>query len=168
MKKGVFFTMDSILAGGIIIIVIISASSFYIKEPATFHMEYFSQDLIRTLSALTVEEIDNGYIDSLSSSDVDKDNTILEQIADFWAKGQLEYANKTASNVTGLFVPGNMGFGIWINNETIYTRDIPAKASVVSSKKLISGIEKGKTSGLTRNNPPRLLGPVIAEVRVWQ
>lgn len=168
IKKGVFFTMDSILAAGIILLTIILASSSYLREQPSFHLNYLSQDLIKTLSTLTVEEINNGYLDSLSSSDMDKDNTILEQIAEFWAANKLEYANKTTSNVTALFIPDTMGFGIWIDDEAIYTRDMPIKKSLVSSKKIISGVEKGKTSGLTRKNPPTLLGPVIVEVRVWQ
>ena len=168
IKKGVFFTIDSILAAGIVLIVIIFASSSYIREQPSFHLNYLSQDLIKTLSTLTVGEIDNEYLNSLSSSEVDKDNTILEQIAEFWAGSDLEKANKTASNVTGLFVPANMGFGIWIDGEAIYTRDMLIKKSLVSSKKIISGVEKGKTSGLTRKNPPTLLGPAIVEARVWQ
>ena len=167
-KKGFFFTIDSILAGGIVLITIIFASSVYLSEQPIFHLNYLSQDLIRTLSTLTVEEINNEYLNSLSPSDVDKDNTILEQIAEFWADDNLEYANKTMSNVTDLFIPNTMGFGLWIDNEAIYTRDRPMEKSLVSSKKILSGVEKGKSGGLTRNNPPALFGPVIIEVRVWQ
>ena len=167
-KKGFFFTIDSILAGGIVLITIIFASSVYLSEQPIFHLNYLSQDLIRTLSTLTVEEINNEYLNSLSPSDVDKDNTILEQIAEFWADDNLEYANKTMSNVTDLFIPNTMGFGLWIDNEAIYTRDRPMEKSLVSSKKILSGVEKGKSGGLTRNNPPTLLGPIIIEVRVWQ
>ena len=53
LKKGFFFTIDSILAGGIIFTVIVLASSVYVKEQPSFHLNYLSQDLIRTLSILT-------------------------------------------------------------------------------------------------------------------
>lgn len=170
MKKGIYFTIDSILAGGIILVVIVLASSFYINERPSFHLNYLSQDLVRTLSTLTVEEINNEYInDRISSGDITNlDNTVLEQIAEFWAEGNLEYANKTMSNVTELLVPDTIGFGMWINNETIYTRDLPIKRSLASSKKIISGIAKGEAGGETRKNPPTLGDPVIVEVRVWQ
>ncbi|MFH0867870.1 MAG: hypothetical protein V1831_01025 [Candidatus Woesearchaeota archaeon] len=170
MKKGVFFTIDSILAGGIIMVVIILVSSSYVKDQPTFQLNYMSQDLTRTLSTLTVREINNVYINEHITGD-DLDNTVMEQIVEFWARGDtdgLEYASKTVSNVTGPFVNNVTGFGVWINNEAIYTRDIPIKKSLVSSKRIVSGIEKGKSGGLTRKNPPTLFGPVVFEVRVWQ
>jgi len=169
-KKGIFFTIDSILAGGIIFFVIILASSIYINEQPSFHLNHLSQDLIRTLSTVTVEEINNEYLNErIANGDITNvDNTILQQISEFWADGNIEFANKTVSNVTESFVYNISGFGIWIENEAIYTRDIPLVKFLVSSKKIISGIAKGQTTGETRKNPPTLLGPVIVEVRVWQ
>ena len=170
MKKGMFFTIDSIVAAGIILSVILFASSFYVKEQPNFYLNYLSQDLIRILSTLTVEEIDNEYInDRIAGGDIENlDNTVLEQVIEFWADDELEYANKTTSNVTDLLVPDIIGFGVWIDNETIYQRDMPIEESLVLSKKIVSGTAKGGSWGKTRQNPPTLLGPVIVEVRVWR
>ncbi len=168
MKNGVFFTIDSIIAAGIIFAVVISTSSLYVEDQPTVNINYMSKDLIDTLSIITIREVDNEYINSLSPLDVNEDNTILEQIVEFWADNDLEKANKTMANMTDLFVPDNMGFGLWIDGEAIYTKDLPLEKSLVSSKMVVSGIEKGKTTGLTRKNPPTLLGPVVVEVRVWQ
>jgi len=169
-KKGIYFTLDSIIAGTIVIVIILLTSSFYIKEQPSVHLNYLSQDLIKTLSTLNVEEIDNEYINSLIADQTitNLDNTILEQIAEFWADDELVLANRTASNVTELWVSNVTGVGIWINNETIYNNNISLKKSLISTKKIISGIEKGQTSVSTRKNPPTLWGPVIVEVRVWQ
>jgi len=168
-KKGVYFTIDSVIAGGIIIVVILLVSSFYVKERPSNHLTYLSKDIIRTLSILTVKEIDNEYINSLidDGTITNLDNTVLEQIGEFWADDEMELANRTASNVTEPWVSNVTGFGIWIDNETIYNRNISLKKSLISTKKIISGIEKGRTSGLTRKNPPTLWGPAIVEVRVW-
>ena len=169
LKKGMFFTIDSIIAAAILFSVIVLNSSIYVNEQPSFNLNFMSQDIIRTLSSLTVNEIDNVYIDErISSGDITKlDNTILEQVVEFWAKGDIPFANRTLSNVTDLFVPENLGFGMWIDNESIYTRSTPVKNSLVSSKKIISGFSKGQTSGDTRKIPPTLLGPVIVEVRIW-
>lgn len=171
MKKGFFFTIDSIVAAGIIFIVILHSSSFYVDDQPTFNLNFLSQDLIKTLSTLNVEEVDNVYLNELIDNSIitedELENTVLEQIAEFWAAGDLDMANKVASNVTDLFVPSNMGFGIWVDNEVIYSRSRDITNSLVSTKKIISGIEKGKTSGKTREKPPALLGPVVVEVRVW-
>lgn len=170
LKNGVFFTIDSILGAGIILITLIFALSLYAEEQPIFHLNYLSQDIIKSLSAVTVGQSSNGYIKGLVAGGTitNKDNTILEQIVEFWADEEISLANKTAANVTKPFVQDSMGFGVWIDNEAVYTKDAPIKKSLASSKKIISGIEKGKTTGLTRENPPTLLGPVVFEVRVWQ
>lgn len=171
MKKGVFFTIDSIIGAGIILAVIIFTSSIYAKETPSFHLNYLSQDLIRTLSILTVKEVDNEYLNSLIVDGTIKNtnNTILEQIGEFWAADQIVFANKTVANVTQNLVPNITGMGIWIDNDLIYKNDLPVKRSLIASKMPISGIKKGEASlPHTRKNPPTLWGPAIAEVRVWQ
>ena len=170
MKKGMFFTIDSMVAAGIILAVILFASSFYLEEQPNFYLNYLSQDLTRILSTLTVEEIDNEYVNErIDTADIENlDNTVLEQIIEFWANDELEYANKTVSNVTEPLVPDIIGFGVWVDDETIYQRDMPIKESLVLSKKIVSGTAKGQSGGGTRQNPPTLLGPVVVEVRVWR
>ena len=169
-EKGVFFTIDSILATGVILFVALLASTFYISDYPNVHLNYLSQDLIKTLSTLTVEEIDNEYINErINEGDITNlDYSVLKQIAEFWARGDIEYANKTVSNVTEPFVANVTGFGVWINNETVYTRDLTLTSSLISSKKIVSGIAKGETTSETRKNPPTLFGPILVEVRVWQ
>lgn len=171
LKKGFYFTIDSLVAGGIIIILIILISSFYIKEQSYLHLNYLSQDVARVLETMKVSEIDNNYVKSLINDGTitHLDNTLLEQIGEFWAQDQMVFANKTASNITSLWVSDTTGIGIWINNENVYSKNVPIKKSLISSKKIISGIKKGQApSSNTRQNPPVLWGPAIAEVRVWE
>jgi len=170
MKKGMFFTIDGILAAGIVFATIIFASSFYAEEQPTFHVSYMSKDLIDTLSAANVQEINNEYINSLigDGTITNLDNTVLDQIVEFWADNDLARANKTASNVTIPLVHNTYGYSILVDDETIYSRDKPIVKSLTSSKKMISGIAKGQQTAETRNNPPNLFGPVIVEIRVWQ
>ena len=170
MKKGMFFTIDGILAAGIVFSTIIFASSFYAEEQPTFHISYLSQDLMDTLSAANVVDVNNGYINSLISDGTitNLKNTVADQIVEFWVEGDITKANKTASNITEPLVPDTSGFGVWIDNEAIYTRDRNITKSLMSSKKIISGIAKGQQTAETRNNPPTLFGPVVIEIRVWQ
>ena len=170
MKKGLFFTIDGILAAGIVFATIIFASSFYAEEQPTFHVNYMSQDLMDTLSAANVQKINNKYINSLISDGTitNLDNTVLDQIVEFWAKNDISRANKTASNVTAPLIPDTSGFGVWIDNEAVYIRDKAIIKSLTSSKKIISGVAKGQQTAKTRNNPPTLFGPAVVEIRVWQ
>ena len=168
-NKGFFFTMDSILAGGIILVVILLSSSSYVNKQPSIHLNYLSQDLVRTLSTITVEEIDNEYLDSLVGTEITNiQNTILEQISEFWADSEMVFASNSVQSVIEPILPNSVGFGVWIDDEEIYKRNMPIEKSLVSSKKIISGIAKGETTLGTRKYPPTLLGPTIVEIRVWQ
>lgn len=169
LKKAIYFTLDSIIAGAIILSVIAIVSSFYVEEEST-NINYLSQDLITVLGSLTVKEINNQYIKSLIDDGTIKnfDNTILEQIGEFWLDGKTDTANKTVSNITAPWIANSTGFGVWVNNNTIYQRDLPIQKKLVSSKKIVSGIVKEPSGQNTRQNPPSLNNSVIVEVRVWQ
>ena len=170
LKKAIYFTLDSIIAGGIVLTIIMLLSSFYSKEPDATHLNYLSNDLISILGSVKVKEIGNSYIKSLINDGTitNLDNTVLQQIGEFWADNEIDLAKKTALNVTEPWLSTHTGSGVWINNEVIYNKDVPVKMYLISSKKMISGIAKGHTTDLTRKNPPTLWGPAIIEVRLWE
>lgn len=154
-KRGVFFTIDAILAAGIFVAVILLVSSSHVSEPDKAQASFTSQDIIKVFTNLKVEEIDNGYIQNLIDTGVitKVDNTILEQIGEFWADGteeKLELAKKFTSNVTYSLIPERMGFGLYVDGEEIYLRDKDVTRSIISSRKIISGITKSRpTDGFT-------------------
>jgi len=145
-KRGVFFTIDAVLAASIIVIAIIAASSYYIKETKTETIDYLAHDTIRVLTNLKVSEIDNAYTAELiAEGNITRlNNTILEQIGEFWSEDEMVQASKFAGNITGALIPERLGVGIWVDNELIYSRNKPITKGLVSSKKLISGIAKEK------------------------
>jgi hypothetical protein len=170
LKKGLFFTIDGMLAASVILVTIVFISSGYVEDQPNFELDYLSQDVLSILSDITVEDSDSEYIKELITAGTieSSSNTLLEQIVEFWVDDDFINANKSTSNVTDLFVPQTHGFGLWIDGEVIYARDAPIKQSLISSKKIVTGVAKGQTTGITRNNPPELLGPIVVEVRVWK
>ena len=146
MKKGFFFTMDAMLAASIIFISILLISSYYIYEPIAISISYQSQDIVRILSEMTVGEINNNYIKGeISSGNITRlNNTILEQIGEFWAEGESVLAMNLANNVTAQLIPEKFGYGFWINGEEIYLKNKSGKGSLVTSRSMISGIAKDK------------------------
>lgn len=146
MKKGIFFTIDAILGTSILILTIVLASSYYISETKTGASDYLSSDLVRTFSSLKVGEIDNEYVQTLiGNNNITKlNNTLLEQIGEFWSEDDLITAQDFAANITKDLLPDKFGIGIWIDDELIYSNEKPISKNLVSSRKLISGIAKEK------------------------
>jgi len=152
MKKAVFFTIDSLLAAGIIIIAIILVSNFYIVEQQKVEVVHASQDLVKVFSTLTIEETNNAYVKNLTESGIIKNtnNTILEQIGNFWAENNIGLAKNFTKNFTEDIIPGRYGFSVLVNGEEIYSRNLPVKRLLISSRKIISGIAQAKpTEGFT-------------------
>ena len=152
VKKGIFFTIDSLLASGIVILAILLVSTFYINEHKKVNVGYASQDLVRVFSTLKIGEVDNEYVKSLIESGeiTNKDNTIIEQIGDFWAQDKVDTAKRLTTNLTYQLIPANYGFSIFVDGEEIYSNSVPLKKALVSSRKLVSGIAKAQpTEGFT-------------------
>ena len=145
-KRGIFFTIDALLASGIIIISILLVANFYSYEEQGANVRYASQDLVRVFSAMSVGGINNDYVKSLiSGGDITStNNTVLEQIGDFWAADKVELARNFTRNLTEDIIPPRYGFSVLVNGEEIYSRNISVKKSLVSSRKIISGIAKAK------------------------
>ncbi|HLG24184.1 MAG TPA: hypothetical protein VI564_04630 [Candidatus Nanoarchaeia archaeon] len=151
-KKGIFFTIDGLLASAIIITVILLSSSFYIARQKSVNVNYAAQDLVRVFSELKVGEVDNSYVESLvESGQVSNPNvTILEQIGEFWSSDQLNLSYNLTKNLTESLIPKKYGFSVLVDGEVIYSRNNSLSKSLVSSRKIISGIAKAKpTEGHT-------------------
>ncbi|MBI2655540.1 VWA domain-containing protein [Candidatus Woesearchaeota archaeon] len=152
MKKAIFFTIDALLASGIIILSIILISDFYSSEQQKVNIDYASQDLVRVFSAMTVGHASNAYVANLilSGQIANSNNTVLEQIGEFWADDNIDLAKNFTKNLTEDIIPKNYGFSVLVNGEEIYKRDLPVSKALVSSRKIISGIAKAKpTQGFT-------------------
>ncbi len=143
-KKAVYFTIDAVLATGIIVLTIALASSFYIKEQKTDTIDYLSYDLVNALTKLKISEIDNEYVKELiENKNITRlNNSILEQLGEFWSEGEYLKANKLMQNITKSLIPEKYGIGLYINDELIYQKEKPITSSLISSRKLISGIAK--------------------------
>ncbi|MBI2651935.1 VWA domain-containing protein [Candidatus Woesearchaeota archaeon] len=152
MKKAIFFTIDALLASGIIIIAVLLVANYYSVEQQKVNVNYASQDLVRVFSTMTVGEVNNEYVKGLIASGeiTNANSTILEQIGDFWANQLANLSANFTKNLTDAIIPSNYGFSILVDGEEIYSRNLPVRRVLVSSRKIISGIAKAKpTEGFT-------------------
>ena len=137
MKRAQFFTIDSLLAAGIVITAILLTSNFYSSEQQSTNVNYASQDLVRVFSTLTVADSSNPYVINLTLSGqiTNLNNTLIEQIGDFWAAGSADLAKNFTKNLTEEIIPGNYGFSVLVNGDEIYSRSLPVKKILYRQEK---------------------------------
>ena len=148
MKKGVYFTIDALLGAGIMLTALALISSSYISETVPPSNSFAADDLLMALSNLKVSEANSSYVKSLiSSGDITKlNNTILEQIGEFWAEGNFDKARNISKEFIQDYTSSNVGVGFFISGEEIFARNKTSYNTVISRKRLISGIQKNRTS----------------------
>jgi hypothetical protein len=156
-KKADYFILDAIFASMLLLGGLMVISQFTGVEKYTTNIEFVSKDILTVFSALkisdlnatnrnnlfVVQEINNGNI-------TNQDNTILEQIGEYWARGDNTKASTLAQSVLD---DVNISYNIEIavlnayrtNSDTIYAKNVSnEKQDVVVYRRMISGIEKGE------------------------
>lgn len=154
LRRGIYFTIDSIIAAGIIGVVILLISAFYLEKKPKSSVNYAAQDLTIVFSTMTIAELKghSSFVEGLiNSSDITNENlTILEQIGDFWAQDRIGLAQNFTKNLTEDLFPPVYGFSVLVNKDPMHTRDVPLTKSLVSARRMVSGIAKAKpTDGFT-------------------
>jgi len=148
MKKGYFFTLDALFATILIGMALILSSKYFISEIQQPQINYYSQDIVASLSNIKITEVNDSYIQSLISSGeiINLNNSVIEQIGEFYVLNKTELARNLSIIVSEKLIPDKFGFEILVNGESIYLNDSPTgkKDELVSSRRLISGIEKFK------------------------
>jgi hypothetical protein len=144
--KAMFFTTDALLAAFLIMAVLIAASSFYLHEPAKEDISFFAQDLINVIPNLMVGDINDSYVQSLiAQGNITRlNNSLLEQVAAFWAEGKTSQAAALFDNVIGPLVPEGLSIGVWIDNNLTYESNRSSGHFLSSFRKFVSGIEHDK------------------------
>jgi hypothetical protein len=141
-----FFTGDALIASLLIMGVLLAASSFYVHETKTEDISFYSQDVVNVLSNLRCGDVNNSYVANLiSHGNITKiNNTLLEQIAVFWAEGKNQQSSELFQNVMANLISNELSIGLWINNTLIYELNRSNQNSLSSFRKFVSGIEHDK------------------------
>ncbi|MCK5629165.1 MAG: hypothetical protein KAI26_00990, partial [Nanoarchaeota archaeon] len=147
-KRGVFFTIDAMIAASIIVLGLILASSFYISEKKPTSISYLASDLTQVMSSLRISEVNNTYVNQLIADGVIEEksfnNSIAEILGEMWATNRSEIALNLTMDLIDPLMDARFGYGVYINEEEIMARSKEIKGALISSQKMISGIEKDK------------------------
>ncbi|MBI2108446.1 hypothetical protein HYT54_04935 [Candidatus Woesearchaeota archaeon] len=147
-RKSVYFTIDALLSASLLAIGVLLLSSSYISETTPPSNNYFAGDFLAVLSNLKVREANSSSIsEMIVSGDITKlNNSILEQIGELWAEGNEAEARNITQEFIGLYLPENIGIGFYIDDEPVYVREKTNYNSVTSRRRLVSGIQKNRTT----------------------
>ena len=145
-KSALFFSIDGLVALLIILFGLLLVSKMYFYEKPRISLEYASSDLIGILSEVKVSEINNSYLSQLISNGTIKEyelnNSVLEIIGKLWVTDKKEEAENLFKNITYGLIPNDFGFGVYINNNTIYERNSTSRTEVIAYSRMVSGIEE--------------------------
>ncbi|MBS3156109.1 hypothetical protein J4413_02650 [Candidatus Woesearchaeota archaeon] len=144
MKKGFFFSLDSILALILFGTVLAGIYSFFLVTHSVDQQFYFSEDILNRLSTVKVSELDlTKYpeIQRMVSQAVIKntDNTLIEQIVIF-RENEGESSSSAelfVEDITNNLIPEQYGFSVDVNGEIFKkTKEIN---TLVSRERLVFG-----------------------------
>ena len=138
-KRGFFFSLDAIVALGIILTVILIAFPHVQKRQNNTELP---QDILTTLSSLKISDIDDSYIIQLVNDGVlDRDKSVIEQI------GILSIKNETLAKEIAARVLENLNtnenLGIWYGNKLIFNLNSTAyenSSNVLTERYIVSGL----------------------------
>ena len=172
-KRGYFFVLDAMLALVVLVIGIFLVSSSYVYSPQPAQVSLLSDDLLNFLSSTKIKDLNNPYAGIggtlWNQGEIkDFDNSLLQQVGEFYRLDKLDTAEIFIQNVSAGIVPQQFRYEIWMDKTLLYPKNPSADHTksrnstglLLTSKKLTFGILDKKTSDIW--------GPYKAEVFVWE
>jgi len=162
MKKGQFFSIDVFVAIAIIAVGLFVLYTSKSIQPSTAQTSALSTDLMGSFNSLKVYEVDNPYvIELIQNGNITRtDNTLLQQISEFYIDGKPDLAGNVTEKVTAGVLPLQYAFSLYLDGTSIYeSRPFDVNSpNVIATKRLVAGVK----------NSTLFWGPILAEVRVWR
>lgn len=111
-KKGVYYTLDAVLASMFLLGAIYLMIENPIKDTSYNQQNYLSQDLLNSLSELKISELNSPVIQAqIADGTLDGNKSIIEQAGEYWAV----YDNASAENILKL----SFNATILLNNKSL-------------------------------------------------
>lgn len=181
-RRGYFFILDAFLAMSVLVLGMLIVYSFRSYSPSQVQPILLADDVMESLSSNKVGDLAGNisgagiYVQDLINKRIitTKENTLLEQIGEFYYLGNESLCRSFAANITNQLVPRQYGFMLYIHDDptdldnSLDSADFnitvnpglvqPAKSSIlVTSKRVVAGIV----------NETVMWGPFVMEARVW-
>ena len=171
-KRGYFFTLDATLALFVLVIGVFLVLSLYVEVPQSAQVDFLSKDIMNFFSDTKIKDLDNKYAGIggdlwKNGSITDPENTLLQQVGEFYANSQIDTAEKFVQNVSDI-VPKQYKYEVWIDNTRVFPRDATQEHSNSKSNTQLLLTSKKLTFGLKNKTTSSIWGPYKAEVFAWE
>ncbi len=172
-KRGYFFVLDSMLGLSIIIIGVFLIMSSYTKLPQPAQVGLIADDLLNFLSKTKIRDLNNAYAgiggELWDQGEITKsDNSLLQQIGEFYAENKLGIAGQFISSVSRGVVPAQFNYEVWMDNRLLYPQ-APSSSHIQSKEDTELLLTSKKMAfGILNMTNGTMWGPYKAEVFVWE
>ncbi len=172
-KKGYFFMLDATLGLFVLVIGVVLVLSFYVNAPLPTQVNLLSKDLLGFLSKTKIKDLNNPYAGIggqlwKQGSITDEDNSLLQQIGEFYYKNNLDTAERFVQNVFEPIVPSQFRYELWIDNVLVYPKNPTAAHLSSKGNSTLLLTSKRVTFGIFNKTTSEVWGPYKAEVFAWE
>src|SRR3989338_1630200 len=172
-KRGYFFILDAVLGLSVLVIGVFLITSSYVNVPQPAQVGLLSDDLLDFLSNNKIKDLNNPYAGiggELWNQGIitDADNSLLQQIGEFYAANNFDTAEKFIQNVSKGIVPEQFRYEVWLNGTLLYPKTPSAEHIKSKSGTGLLLTSKKLTFGIINRTTSDLWGPYKAEVFLWE
>ena len=165
--------LDAALGMILIVIGVVLITSSYANVPKPTQIGLLSDDLLNFLSKTKIRDLNDPYAGIggelwKQGLITDPDNSLLQQVGEFYSKSNITLAGKFIQNVSMGVMPQQFIYEVWMDGVTLYPQN---KTPQHTSSRNSTGIlltSKKITFGIINKTTGNLWGPYKAEVFVWE
>lgn len=159
--KGIVFTLDSIIAFGIMLFVISFLVFFRTESSSPYlaaqQLHCMSEDVLTVFSESQIKEVVSPsllsyYISNGILNETDLSKKTIDIIGALWSGGKTDEAANMTKDILDTFIPPNLGYRLLIDDDDVYNSSDTLRTSredatvSISSNRIASGYEKYKAT----------------------
>ena len=172
-KRGYFFILDAFLGLSVLLIGVILVTSSYVNFPQPSQVGLLANDLTNFLSTKKIKDLNNPYAGIggelwNNGTITDADNSLLQQIGEFYAANKLDVAERFIQNVSEGVTPPEFLYEVWIDGIILYPITPSAEHTKLKESSELLLTSKVITFGIMNKTTSNLWGPYKVEVFVWE
>lgn len=150
MRKGLFFTVDAVIAATVMLVAIFIISTQIFQSEETTDINNVALDSINALSTIKVYEMQGqSYVAELIANGnitaIDMNSSMLDLINIFWAEGKTTLATNLTRIMLAGVIPDAYNYGYYADDDLLFESNSSSAKNRISYRKFVSGVEEGKT-----------------------